>query len=186
MLIGIALTTFILLQQKKKLNFIKKYVKIKIAVMYLFLLKTLKRKNLIKIKTSLLIIHPDLDCIIEKIKESKNNRENLSTIKLSQHIPSGFSLFKISPFRSKYRGKYCLKKFCEYLGEHAIKIIRFKKKKNEITNKIATRIIRKCTIYYICQEKFEINYLKDRKCCDLEIIVIIQLNIEVLLVAYLI
>ena len=154
--------------------------------MYLFLLKTLKRKNLIKIKTSLLIIHPDLDCIIEKIKESKNNRENLSTIKLSQHIPSGFSLFKISPFRSKYRGKYCLKKFCEYLGEHAIKIIRFKKKKNEITNKIATRIIRKCTICYICQEKFEINYLKDRKCCDLEIIVIIQLNIEVLLVAYLI
>ena len=28
-----------------------------------------------------------------------------------------------------YRGKDCIKKFCEFLGEHAMKIISFKKKK---------------------------------------------------------
>ena len=32
-------------------------------------------------------------------------------------------------------------KFCEFLGEHAIEIIIFKKKKNEVTNKRAEGII---------------------------------------------
>ena len=47
----------------------------------------------------------------------------------------------ISSFRSienkhnVYRGKNCMKKFCEFLREHAIKIVNFKKKKNEIINK---------------------------------------------------
>ena len=34
-----------------------------------------------------------------------------------------------------------MKKFYEYLREHAMKIINFKKKKNEIINKIAAGII---------------------------------------------
>ena len=47
--------------------------------------------------------------------------------------PSGFSMSRISSFRSTenkhdvYRGKDCIKKFCEFLREHAIKIINFKK-----------------------------------------------------------
>ena len=42
--------------------------------------------------------------------------------------PSGFSMSRISSFRSTenkhdvYRGKDCIKKFCEFLREHAIKI----------------------------------------------------------------
>ena len=40
-----------------------------------------------------------------------------------------------------YRGKYCMKKFCEYLREHTMNIINFKKKKNEVTNKGAAGII---------------------------------------------
>ena len=39
-----------------------------------------------------------------------------------------------------YKGKDCMKKFCESLREHAIKIINFIKKKKEIINK-QTRII---------------------------------------------
>ena len=47
----------------------------------------------------------------------------------------------ISLFRSienkhdVYRGKDCIKKFCEFLREHATKIINFSKKKNEIIDK---------------------------------------------------
>ena len=47
----------------------------------------------------------------------------------------------LSSFRSienkhdVYRGKNCMKKFCEHLREHAMKIIRFLK--NEIINKKA-------------------------------------------------
>ena len=40
-----------------------------------------------------------------------------------------------------YRGKDCMKKFREFFREHAMKIINFKKKKNEVTNKRAAGII---------------------------------------------
>ena len=36
-----------------------------------------------------------------------------------------------------YTGKDCMKKYCESLEEHAMKIINFKKKKNEVINKRA-------------------------------------------------
>ena len=52
----------------------------------------------------------------------------------------------ISSFRSienrhhdVYRGKDCMEKFCEFLREHAMKIINFEK--NEVINKRASEII---------------------------------------------
>ena len=83
------------------------------------------------------IIYADLKCIIEKIDGCKNNPENSSTAKLSEHIPSGFSTSAISSFRSienkldVYRGNDCMKKFCEFLREHTMKIINLKKRKKE-------------------------------------------------------
>ena len=79
------------------------------------------------------IIYADLECVIKKIDGYKNNPENLSTTKVGQQIPSGFSICTISSFRSienkheVYRGKHCMKKFCEFLREHAMKIINLKK-----------------------------------------------------------
>ena len=34
-----------------------------------------------------------------------------------------------------HRGKGCMKKFCESLSEHIMKMINLKKKKNEVINK---------------------------------------------------
>ena len=57
------------------------------------------------------IIYADLECEIEKTDGCTNNPENLSTTKVSEPIPSGFSMFTISLFRSienrhdVYRGK---------------------------------------------------------------------------------
>ena len=81
------------------------------------------------------IIYAELECIIEKIDGCKNNPGNLSTTKVSKHIPSGFSMPTKSSFRGienkqdVYRGKNCLKTFCKFLREHAVKIINFKEKK---------------------------------------------------------
>ena len=78
---------------------------------------------------------------------SKNNPENSYTTKVSEHILSGFSISAISLFRSiehkhdTYRGKDCMKTCCEFLREHSMKIINFKKKKNEIINRRAEGII---------------------------------------------
>ena len=94
------------------------------------------------------IIYADLECIIEKTDRCKNNTEKLSTTKVSEHIPPGFSMPTISSFKSiknkydVYRGKDCMKSFCEFLREHAMKIIL--KRKNEVFNKRAAGIIRTC------------------------------------------
>ena len=48
----------------------------------------------------------------------------------------------------------------QYL-QHAMKVINFKKKKNEVIKKRATRINSK--IYYTCKEKFENKYLRNKK-----------------------
>ena len=68
----------------------------------------------------------------------KNNPENPSTTNVSEHIPS---MSTISSFRSienkhdVYRGKGCMKKFCQFLRKHAMKIINFKKKKMKLLTK---------------------------------------------------
>ena len=77
------------------------------------------------------IIHVNLECLVEKSGGCKNNPENVSTTKVSEHIPSGFSMSTISLFKSienkhdVYRGTDCMIKFCESLREHAIEIINF-------------------------------------------------------------
>ena len=83
------------------------------------------------------IIYADLECLIEKIDRCENNPENSFTTKVGEHSPSGFSISTILSFKSienkndVYRGKYYMKKFCESLREHAIKIIIFKMKKKK-------------------------------------------------------
>ena len=41
------------------------------------------------------IIYADLECLIEKIDGYKNNPQNSFTIKVNEHIPSGFSMSTI-------------------------------------------------------------------------------------------
>ena len=65
------------------------------------------------------VIYADLECLIEKTDGCKNNPENSSTTKVSEHIPSDPLLSTIYSFRSienKHnvnRDKVCMKKFCE-------------------------------------------------------------------------
>ena len=99
-----------------------------------------RREKYVKIKIKsdkgAFIIYADLECITEKFDDCKNNLENLcSTKKLSEHISTGFSMSTISAYRNienkhdVYRGKNCMKKFFEFLREHAMVIINFKRKK---------------------------------------------------------
>ena len=77
-------------------------------------------------------IYADLECLIEKTDGCKNNPKNSFKTKVSEHIPSAFSTFTIFSFKSienkhdVYRGKDCMKKFCESLRKHAMKIINSK------------------------------------------------------------
>ena len=80
-------------------------------------------------------------------------------------------MFTISSFRSienkhnVYRSKDCMKKFCESLKEHAMKIINFKEKKMKLLTKEQYESYENAKICYICKEKFENKSLKDKKYC---------------------
>ena len=99
----------------------------------------------------------------------KNNPENSSTAKVSEHIPSDFSMSTRSSFRRienkhyVYRGKYCMKRSCEFSREHAMKILNFKKKKMKLLSKEQQGSYGNAKIGYICKEKIENKYLKDEK-----------------------
>ena len=101
------------------------------------------------------IIYADLECIIPKIDGCKNNPENSPTTKVTEHIPSGFSLSAISSFRSienkhdVYRGKDYMKEFYEFLSKHAMKIINFKKKKMKLLTKEQQESYENAKVCYI-------------------------------------
>ena len=56
-----------------------------------------------------------------------------------------------------------MKKFCESLREHAMKIINFKKKKMKLLRKEQPESYENARICYICREKFEKKYFVDKK-----------------------
>ena len=56
-------------------------------------------------------------------------------------MPTVSSFRSIESKHDVYRRKACMKMFSEFLREHAMKIINFKKKKNEIVNKREEGII---------------------------------------------
>ena len=118
--------------------------------------------------------------------------KNSSTRKVNEHIPSRFSMSTIISFRSienkhvVYRGEDYMKTFCELLTERAMKIINFKKKKMKILTKEQQKSYENGKICYICKEKFENKYSKENNIVKLEIIVIIQGNIKLLHIAYVI
>ena len=54
------------------------------------------------------IIYENLECLKGKIDKCKHSPENSSTTKVGEHIPSSFSLPRISLLKTKD----CMKKFC--------------------------------------------------------------------------
>ena len=115
------------------------------------------------------IIYADFECLIEKIDECEKNPENLSTTKVSVHFRSGFPMTMLSSFRSienkhhVYIGKDCMKHFCELLRKHAMKITNFKKKIMKLLTKEQQESYENAKICYICKEKFQNEYFKDKK-----------------------
>ena len=104
------------------------------------------------------IISADVESLIKRIDVCKNNFEKSSTTKVGEHIPCGYSMSTIWKFdgienkHDVYSGEDCMKKFCESLWEHTMKIINFEKKKNDTINKHTAGIVWKTKIYYICKK----------------------------------
>ena len=93
------------------------------------------------------IIYAVFECLIEKIDECKNSLENSCTTKVSEHIPSIFSMSTRSSFKSienkldVSKGRDCMRKFCESLRDFSMSLINFKKKKSEAINRRSIEIV---------------------------------------------
>ena len=61
-----------------------------------------------------------------------------------------------------HRGKDFMKKFCESLREHAMKIINFKYKKMKFLTKEQKETYENTKICYICNKKSETKYVKNK------------------------
>ena len=74
-----------------------------------------------------------------------------------------FSFRSMKNKHNVYRSKDYMKKFCEFLREHPMKRINFKKKTMKLLTKVQQESYENAKICYICKEKFKNNYLKDKK-----------------------
>ena len=125
----------------------------------------------------LYIIQADIESLIRKIDGCANNPKKSSTMKIGKRINCGYSMSTIWGFdhienkNSLYRGKDCMKKFCDSLKEHA-KIIIFEKKKMLPLTKEELKSYQEAKVCYICEkgilEKFakDKNYQKVRDHCN--------------------
>ena len=62
-----------------------------------------------------------------------------------------------------YRDKDCMKKLCESLREHVMDIIHLKKEKMKLLTNEQQKSYEIAKLCYICREKFEGKYAKDKK-----------------------
>ena len=113
------------------------------------------------------IIYADLECLLKKIDTCYNNPDLLSTTKINQHIPSGYSIYTNCSFDksnnklSYYRGEDCMKRFCKDLKDHATKIIDFKKKTMIPLTKEEENNYNKENTCYICKKDFNNDKVRD-------------------------
>ena len=98
--------------------------------------KILKYNHGEKSRKASFISYADIECLLEKMSTCHNNPEKSSTT--NEHTPSGYSFFTHCSFDATknkldcYRGKYCMKRLCKDLKEHATKIVNYEKKKEKI------------------------------------------------------
>ena len=140
----------------------KKYVKIKME--FCGIVMPSEKDKILKFKQPLMtdkipyIIYADLESLILKIDGCRNNPEKSTTTKIGEHNICGYSMPTIWGFdhiedkHILYRGKDCMKKFCESLREHPKSTIDFGEK-NVTVNKNRIKIIYRCRCMLYLQNK---------------------------------
>ena len=106
------------------------------------------------------VVYFNFESLLEKVDTYRNDPEKSSTTKINKHILSGYSLFTCCLFDAdenkldSYRGKDCMKRFCENLREHVLRIINCGKKKIIPLTKEERKAHCRAKICYICKKEF--------------------------------
>ena len=106
------------------------------------------------------IIYLDLECLLKKLQTCQNNLKNSYTERKATHEPSGWAMFAKCSFdktRNKldyYRGIDCIKKLCEKLKFHALKIINYKEKEMLPLTDEENKSYEEQKVCHICKKNF--------------------------------
>ena len=117
------------------------------------------------------IICADVECLFQKINTCQNNPEKSYTEKKAVHKASGYSLITCCSFdkseneRKYYRGKDCMKMFCNDLKEQVNKIINYEMKAMIPLTNEEKESYENQEICHICEKEFCTD--KDKRCLSL-------------------
>ena len=127
-------------------------------------------------KTSLknaFIIYADLECLLLKTNTCNNNPNKSYTTVKAFHKASGYSLLTSCSFdksennQTSYRGKDCMKRFCDDLKEHVTRITNYEMKQMDIlTEKEEEESYKNQELCYICEKEFCTDNKEMRKVRD--------------------
>ena len=101
-----------------------------------------------------------MECLLLKINTCDNDLNKSYTTAKALHKPSGYSLVKYCSFdKSKneqtyYRGKNCMKKFCDDLKEHVNRIINFEMKPMTLLTDEEKESFENLQLCHICEKEF--------------------------------
>ena len=106
------------------------------------------------------IIYADLECLLLKMNRCNNNPNMSYTTVKALHNPSGYSLLtscssdKSENKQTYYRGRDCMKRFCDDLKEHLTRIASFKMKPMDPLTEEEKESYENQQLCYICDKEF--------------------------------
>ena len=124
--------------------------------------KTLKYNHGEKSLKTPFVIYADLECLLIKKQSCQNNPNESYTERKVIHEPCGYSLDLVNSFDSKqnkhrfYRGKDCIKRFCD-LKELGTKIINYEQKETIPLTDNQNKYHEEQKECYMCQKEFCYN-----------------------------
>ena len=106
------------------------------------------------------IIYADLECLLLKMNTCNNNPNKSYATAKALHKPSGYSLLTSCSFdksenkQTYYRKRDCMKRFCNDLKEHIIRIINYETKPMIALTEEEKESYENQQLCHICDKKF--------------------------------
>ena len=109
------------------------------------------------------IIYADLECLLLKMNTCNSNLNKSYTTAKALHKPSGYSLLTSCSFdksenkQTYYRGRDCMKIFCEDLNEHITRIRNYEMKPMDLSIEEEKESYENQELSHICVTEFCTN-----------------------------
>ena len=115
------------------------------------------------------IIYADLECLLLKMNTCNNNPNMSYTTAKALHKPSGYSLLTSCSFdksenkQTCYRGRDCMKIFCDDLNEHIIRVSNYEMKPRDLLTEEEKESYENQELCHICDKEFCTNNNKEMR-----------------------